>query len=53
MKTLFLTFLFCAIAAFALPSRVGAEASVAPAAAATTEAGEADSEVAGWVKKLT
>lgn len=52
MKSLVLTFLLCALAALAVPSRAVAETNDAPAAAATDEADEADGEVSGWVKKL-
>jgi len=49
MKSLILTFLFCTIAALALPSRAVAEAADAPATAASDEA---DAELTSWVKKL-
>lgn len=52
MKSLFLTFLFCTIAAFALPLRVAAEANDAPTSAASDEAQGSDSEAVVWTKKL-
>ncbi len=52
MKSLLLTFSFCALAALTLPSRAVAGTTDAPATAAASESKETDAEISGWVKKL-
>jgi multidrug efflux pump subunit AcrA (membrane-fusion protein) len=52
MKSLLLTFSFCALAALTLPSRAVAGTTDAPATAAAGESKEADAEISGWVRKL-
>ena len=52
MKSLLLAFLFCTLAALALPFRTVAEATGASAAAEADEGDQANAEIAGWVKKL-
>jgi hypothetical protein len=52
MKSLLLTFLFCALATLALPPRAVAESNDEPAATANDAADDAEGEDSGWVKKL-